>query len=568
MGKKNRNKKKEKIIEESEDSDEIQNEELINNLPGFNLSIPDRKYINQDFKNVDIENFSISTPKKQIFESTNLTLSYGNKYGLVGPNGKGKTTLLNHISKRVFPINEKLDILHVEQEVEASDRKVINVVLDANTKRVKIEKEINFLEQKMDLIEDDNKATEMFEKINELREELIFIGSEKDESKVRKILYGLGFSSDEQDKSTSSFSGGWRMRISIAKALYMEPTLLLLDEPTNHLDLNAVIWLTNYLINWKKTLLIVSHNQYFLNDVCSHIYHINALKLDLYKGNYFMFQKSLKQKRKNDEKEWTKIEKKVKEMKNKSETKKKIQEFLDNCGIKRPEKEYIVNISFGESSQLIGKIFSVDNVSFSYNNDKVILQNIDFGIDLDSRITIVGPNGAGKSTFINLLVGNLEPTSGEIYRNRGIKIAYYNQHFVDVLPMDMNPIDFLRSKKDLPEQEIRKKLGTIGLEPSAHLKLMSELSGGQKSRVVLVSCQLSDPHLLIMDEPTNHLDIESINGLIDAINDFDGGVILVSHDMELITRTDCVMWVCENKQIYRFEGDYDDYRDHIINQEV
>ena len=171
MGKKNRNKKKEKIIEESEDSDEIQNEELINNLPGFNLSIPDRKYINQDFKNVDIENFSISTPKKQIFESTNLTLSYGNKYGLVGPNGKGKTTLLNHISKRVFPINEKLDILHVEQEVEASDRKVINVVLDANTKRVKIEKEIMFLEHKMELIDDDdNKVTELFEKINELRE--------------------------------------------------------------------------------------------------------------------------------------------------------------------------------------------------------------------------------------------------------------------------------------------------------------------------------------------------------------------------------------------------------------
>ena len=194
----------------------------------------------------------------------------------------------------------------------------------------------------------------------------------------------------------------------------------------------------------------------------------------------------------------------------------------------------------------------------------MILEKVDFGIDLDSRITIVGPNGAGKSTFINLIVGNLKPKKGYISKNHSLRFAYYNQHFIDVLPMDKTPIEYLKTIKELPDQDIRRLLGTIGLEGNAHVKQIGKLSGGQKSRVVLVSCQMMDPHILVLDEPTNHLDIESINGLIEAINNFEGGVVIVSHDMELITQTDCVLWVCENKQIKKFDGDYDDYRNHIL----
>ena len=566
MGKKNKNKKInknsdddiQKISENSKKNEEPTETKFLN---GFSLVLANNSS-KGDFKNISIEKFSISTEKKKLFENTDLKISFGLKYGLIAPNGKGKTTLLNHIINRIFPISQDLDMLIVEQEAEASDKSVFNMVLDANQRKRQLEKELSLIENIVET--NDDYDDKLLEDMNDIRQELSSLGSEKDESKVRKILSGLGFIGSDQDKPTKHFSGGWRMRISIAKALYMEPTLLLLDEPTNHLDLNAVIWLTDYLENWKKTLLVVSHNQSFLNDICTDVLHIDQLKINHYRGNFYKFRKALEQKYKNDEKEWEKMEKKIKEMKKKGEPKKKVQEFIENSTVKRPEKDYIVNINFGEPSNLSIPILNVENVTFGYN-DKVILQNIDFGMDCDSRVTIVGPNGAGKSTFINLLVGNLEPTNGYIFRNNGLRFAYYNQHFIDVLPMDKTPIEYLKSVKDISDQEARKLLGIIGLEGSAHVKPLEKLSGGQKSRVVLVSCQLMNPHILILDEPTNHLDIESINGLIDAINNFKGGVLIVSHDMELITETECVLWVCDNKQIKKFDGEYDDYRSYILD---
>ena len=529
---------------------------------GFALSIGNDKHTG-DYRNININQFSIDTTKKKLFDSTDLQVSYGRKYGLIGPNGKGKTTILNHIAKRLFPISKNLDLLLVEQEVAPSSKKVINVVLDANEKKIKLEKEISIIQKIIDTKDDFEES--IITEMQEMQEQLNSIGSEKDEAKVRKILHGLGFEGEDQERPTSDFSGGWRMRISIAKALYMEPTLLLLDEPTNHLDLNAVIWLTSYLTEWKKSLIVVSHNQSFLNEICTDILHISKMKLDHYKGNYSKFNKALTQKKKNEQKEWDKIEKKVNEMRKKGEPKNKVKEFLDKSEMERPEKEYTVNIDFGEPNTLTRPVLSINDVTFEYNEGKTILKNIEFGLDLDSRITIVGPNGAGKSTFINLLVGNLTPTSGTVYRNHALKIAYYNQHFIDVLPMNQTPIEYLKTIDNLPDQEIRRMLGTIGLEGSAHIKLIGTLSGGQKARVVLVSCQMLQPHILVMDEPTNHLDIESINGLIDAINKFEGGVVLVSHDMELITQTECVLWVCNKQTIKKYDGEYDDYRDEILS---
>jgi ATP-binding cassette, subfamily F, member 1 len=543
-------------FKDKEDKEELS---LIN---GFSLSIGNDKHTG-DYRNINIKQFSIGTAKKKLFDNTDLQISHGRKYGLIGPNGKGKTTILNHIAKRLLPINNNLDLLLVEQEVAASSNKVINVVLDANKKKRKLEKEISILHNIIET-EDDFEESIITE-MQEMQHELNLIGSEKDESKVRKILYGLGFEEKDQERPTSDFSGGWRMRIAIAKALYMEPTLLLLDEPTNHLDLNAVIWLTSYLTEWKKSLIVVSHNQAFLNEICTDILHISNLKLDHYKGNYANFNKVLIQKKKNEQKEWNKIEKRLNEMRKKGETKNKQKEFLDKCGLNRPEKDYVVNINFGESTDLSRPVLSINDVSFEYTEGNTILKNVEFGLDLYSRITIVGPNGAGKSTFINLLVGNLTPTTGTVYRNHSLKIAYYNQHFIDVLPMDQTPIEYLQTIDNIPDQEIRRMLGTIGLEGNAHIKPIGTLSGGQKARVVLVSCQMLQPHILVMDEPTNHLDIESINGLIDAINKFKGGVVLVSHDMELITQTECVLWVCNNKSIKKYNGEYDDYRDEILS---
>ena len=528
---------------------------------GFALTLMNEKHAG-DYRNISINEFSISTMKKQLFNNANLILAYGKRYGMLGPNGKGKSTILNHIAKRLFPISKDLDLLLVEQEVEPSSKSVLEVVLDANEKKRKLETERNAIEN---IVENQDEFDEtLLNELQDIEEELLSIGSEKDESEVRRILTGLGFIGDDHERPTKDFSGGWRMRIAIAKALYMKPTLLLLDEPTNHLDLNAVIWLTNYLSSWKKSLLIVSHNQNFLNDVCSDMLHISDLKIDHYRGNYYKFTRGLKQKNREKEKEWEKIERRIKEMQKKGTPKKEVQKFKDTCGISKPEREYIVNINFGNPSNLSGTILTISNMSFSYDGTNQILNNVDFGMDLDSRITVVGPNGAGKSTFINLLVGNLTSTSGSVFRNNNLKIAYYNQHFIDVLPMDKNPVEYLQTIDNLHEQDIRKLLGTIGLEGNAHKKKMSTLSGGQKARVVLVSCQMLQPHILVMDEPTNHLDIESINGLIEGINNFKGGVLIVSHDMNLITETDCTLWVCNNKSIKKFHGEYDDYVDKVL----
>lgn len=200
-------------------------------------------------------------------------------------------------------------------------------------------------------------------------------------------------------------------------------------------------------------------------------------------GNYYEFLQALKQKKKTNEKEHGKVEKKIKEMKKKGESKKNIQEFLDKCKVKKPERDYVVNINFGEPAILSGSILSIEDVGFGYEINKPILENINFGLDLESRITIVGPNGAGKSTFINLLVGNLKPVNGYIYKNHSLRFAYYNQHFIDILPMDLTPIEYLKTVKELPYQDIRRLLGTIGLEGSEHVKLIGKLSGGRNQEL-------------------------------------------------------------------------------------
>jgi len=567
MGKKNKQKKNNSKRNSHRRSIQDMNDKPKKNIQkeqytdGFALTLLNEKH-SGDYRNISINEFSINTTKKQLFNNANLVLAYGKRYGMLGPNGKGKTTILNHIAKRLFPISKDLDLLLVEQEVQPSSKTVLNVVLDANEKKRKLESERNTLQNIVENQDDFDQS--LLDELQDIEEELSSIGSEKDESEVRRILSGLGFIGNDHERPTKDFSGGWRMRIAIAKALYMKPTLLLLDEPTNHLDLNAVIWLTNYLSSWKKSLLIVSHNQHFLNDVCTDMLHISDFKIDHYRGNYYKFTRALKQKNREKEKSWEKIERRIKEMQKKGTPKKEVQKFKDTCGISKPEREYVVNVNFGNPSNLSGTILTISNMSFSYDGTNQILNNVDFGMDLDSRITIVGPNGAGKSTFINLLVGNLTPISGSVFRNGNLKIAYYNQHFIDVLPMDKNPVEYLQTIDNLHEQDIRKLLGTIGLEGDAHKKKLGTLSGGQKARVVLVSCQMLQPHILVMDEPTNHLDIESINGLIEGINNFKGGVLIVSHDMNLITETECVLWVCNNKSIKKFDGEYDDYVDKVL----
>ncbi|XP_016984415.1 ATP-binding cassette sub-family F member 1 [Drosophila rhopaloa] len=531
---------------------------------------------------IKIENFTISAKGNDLFVNANLLIAHGRRYGLVGPNGHGKTTLLRHIATRAFAIPPNIDVLLCEQEVVATDKTAIDTILDADVRRTEMLKKADDLEKQFaagDL--------SVQEELNDAFTELKAIGAYSAEARARRILAGLGFSKEMQDRPTNKFSGGWRMRVSLARALYLEPTLLMLDEPTNHLDLNAVIWLDNYLQGWKKTLLIVSHDQSFLDNVCNEIIHLDQKKLQYYKGNYSMFKKMYVQKRREMIKEYEKQEKRLRELKAHGQSKKAAEKKQKESLTRKQEKnkskqqkqdedegpqellarpkEYIVKFRFPEPSQLQPPILGVHNVTFAFTGQKPLFIKADFGIDLTSRVAIVGPNGVGKSTFLKLLLGELEPQEGEQRKNHRLHVGRFDQHSGEHLTAEESAAEYLQRLFNLPHEKARKALGSFGLVSHAHTIKMKDLSGGQKARVALAELCLSAPDVLILDEPTNNLDIESIDALAEAINEYEGGVIIVSHDERLIRETGCTLYVIEDQSINEIDGEFDDYRKEVLD---
>lgn len=447
-------------------------------------------------------------------------------------------------------------------------------------------------------IEQFGATEERDERLGTVYEELEVIGAHAAEAKARRILFGLGFDAEMQIRPTKYFSGGWRMRISLARALFIEPTLLMLDEPTNHLDLNAVIWLDDYLQRWKKTLLVVSHDQDFLNSVCEEIIHLDDKKLIVYKGNYDNFKEQEQVKLAQQLKSWERQEKKLREMKLKGMHKTKAEEEQKKSRarepgarslkkaeaqaavtggresgesqvelIKRP-KEYNVKFSFPEVVQISPPILEVRDVNFRYGPHLPwLFRGVNFGMDMGSRVCIVGPNGSGKSTLIKLITEEVKPPEGEVRRNPRLRVGVYNQHFVDRLPMDEDPVTYLRRLfNDQTYQSCRNLLGSYGLEGHAHTIPIRDLSGGQKARVVFVELSLMAPHLLFLDEPTNNLDIESIDALCDALRVYNGGVVLVSHDARLIESTECQLWVVEDQGVHPWVEGFANYRTHLLKK--
>ncbi|KAI8518537.1 ATP-binding cassette sub- F member 1 [Branchiostoma belcheri] len=535
----------------------------------------------ENVQDIKIDNFSISAKGKVLFENAQLHITAGRRYGLVGPNGHGKTTVLRHISTRALAIPPNIDVLYCEQEVVADDTSAVDAVLKSDTKRLEL------LELEKTLLAQNEAGKEVSEQLKKLYDDLKAIGADSAEARARRILSGLGFTKEMQGRATKNFSGGWRMRVSLARALFLEPTLLLLDEPTNHLDLNAVIWLDNYLQRWKKTLLVVSHDQSFLDNVCTDIIHLDMCKLFYYRGNYTQFKKMYKQKAKELLKEYEKQEKKIRELKasgkSKVQAEKKQKEILTRKQAKgkrrtdeledsassqtellRRPKEYKVKFTFPSPPELSPPILGLHSVTFGYDNQPLLFKDVDFGIDMTSRVSIVGPNGVGKSTFLKLLAGQIPPLQGEQRKNHRLKVGFYNQHSADQLEVDISPTDYLQKHFNLQYQDARKTLGRFGLVSYAHTIPIRDLSGGQKSRVVFAELSCRAPDVIILDEPTNNLDIESIDALADAINEYEGGVIIVSHDERLIRETECTLWVVEDKTINQIEGDFDDYRTEIL----
>jgi len=540
---------------------------------------------------IKIPDFSISAHNKELFHNSSLSIAHGRRYGFVGPNGQGKTTLLKMIASRDLKIPPRIDVLYVEQEVVADETPAVEAVMRADKERWALLKEEQALLASLDKEANEEKDA----RLAEVYEQMAAIGADRAEAKARRILYGLGFDEAMQVKPTKNFSGGWRMRISLARALFLEPTLLMLDEPTNHLDLNAVIWLDDYLQKWKKTLLVVSHDQDFLNSVCEEILHLDSKKIVQYKGNYDDFKEMEEQKRKGQQRAWEKQEKMLKALKSQGQSKSKAEQTAKARGagretggakkkkgdavatgqetnevktlIERP-REYTVRLEFPDVLPLSPPVVEVKDVTFRYAGNPWIFENLNFGIDLDSRVCIVGPNGSGKSTLLKLVTGALEPTRGEIRRNPKLRMGIYNQHFVDRLPMELSPVDYLRGL--FPEetyQSVRNLLGRYGLQGHAHEIPNRDLSGGQKARVVFVELSLMAPHILFLDEPTNNLDIETIDALCEAINEFNGGVVLVSHDARLIEASGCRVWIVgENRDVVQFAGEFEDYKMELLRK--
>ena len=487
---------------------------------------------------ISIRNFSLSVGGKNLFEDTDLQLGYGQRYGFIGKNGSGKTSLIKQIPSLC---NDNILVLYIEQELILDESRIdtpLEYVLGSNDKLNLMQQNVEKLRIMFDNDEIDH------DKLAEAESELSSYNTDMEKVKVIKILNGLGFDDIMINQSVNIFSGGWRMRISLARALYLEPDILLLDEPTNHLDLEAIIWFETYIKSWKKILIVVSHNIGFLNEVCTHIINIENKKLCTYKGNYSRFKITYNKKLENQIKEYEKYEKTVKQMKKSGKySKKDMDEYEKKHVPYRPDMYNNFSINFLEPLAVrnsSSNYIRFENVSFGYS-DKKIIDKVSFGLDSESRICLVGLNGSGKSTLIKLISGEIQPTEGEIIIKEGIKFGYYNQHFEQQLPFDKSPVEFLQDY--IPDmQEVRKYLGTIKLEASAHNKKIGELSGGQKARVAMVKLIIERPHFLLFDEPTNHLDIETVEVLIESLESFKGGILLITHESELINSLNTRLW--------------------------
>ncbi|KAE8453695.1 hypothetical protein EG329_009206 [Mollisiaceae sp. DMI_Dod_QoI] len=548
----------------------------------------------QKSKDIKLESIDVSIGGLRILTDTTLTLAFGRRYGLVGQNGIGKSTLLRALARRELAIPTHISILHVEQEITGDDTPALQAVLDADVWRkhllaeqVKITKQLADIETERSSLADTSADAEKLDRdregldqtLGDIQAKLAEMESDKAESRAASILAGLGFSTERQQFATKTFSGGWRMRLALARALFCEPDLLLLDEPSNMLDVPSITFLANYLQGYPSTVLVVSHDRAFLNEVATDIIHQHSERLDYYKGaNFESFYATKEERRKTAQREYENqmvqrahlqafIDKFRYNAAKSSEAQSRIKKLEKMPVLEAPESVYTVHFKFPDVEKLSPPIVQMTNVSFGYTKDKPLLRNVDLDVQLDSRIGIVGPNGAGKTTVLKLLIGKLTPTSGLISQNPRLRIGFFAQHHVDALDLNTSAVGFMA--KNFPgkqDEEYRRHLGAFGITGMTGLQKMELLSGGQKSRVAFACLSLTNPHILVLDEPSNHLDIEAMDALSSALQQFQGGVLMVSHDVTMLQTVCTSLWVCDNGTVEKFPGDVQAYKRRITAQ--
>jgi ATP-binding cassette subfamily F protein 3 len=518
---------------------------------------------------LSITDISIRIAGRLLIDQSSAQIVPGARVGFVGRNGVGKSTLFQAIRGELpietgtIAIPPRWRIGSLAQEAPDGPESLIEVVLKADLER-------HALLQEAETAHDPHR-------IADIQTRLVDIDAHSAPARAAAILSGLGFSTADQARSCSEFSGGWRMRVALAATLFAAPDLLLLDEPTNYLDLEGTLWLEDHLAHYPRTVIVISHDRDLLDTSVDQILHLDRGKLALYKGTYSSFEEQRAAREMLD----------AKHAKRQADERKRLQSFVDRFKAKASKARQaqsrmkmlermkpvtalvtqdVREISFPVPEKLLSPpIIAVDEATVGYDPGSPVLKRVTLRIDEDDRIALLGANGNGKSTLVKLLAGKLQPFAGRVVRADKLSIGYFAQHQTDELDLDGSPYDHVRRlMPDAPETKIRARVGGIGFSGKAGDTIVKSLSGGEKARLLLGLATFFAPNMIILDEPTNHLDIDSRAALAEAINEFPGAVIMVSHDRYLIEACADRLWVVADRAVTPYDGDLDDYRRTVL----
>ncbi len=511
-----------------------------------------------------------------LLDHVSATIPAGHKVGLVGRNGTGKSTLFKIICGELqtetggVELPNDCKIAKLPQEPPGGEQTPIQYVLAADTEREALLIEAEELE--------DSTSMEDAERIAAVHMRLAEIDAHSAPARAAVILAGLGFDEAMQNRPLDSFSGGWRMRVALAGCLFSNPDLLLLDEPTNHLDLEASLWLEGYLKTWPRTFLLISHDRHFLNSAVEHILHIDNTKLVLYRGNYDYFEAERR----------LRMEQQTAFAQRQAEQRKHLQDFVDRFRAKASKarqaqsrlkmlakmqpiaaavEDPTVIFRLPDPEELPPPLIVLDHLTAGYVPEKPVLRHLDLRIDMEDRIAMLGANGNGKSTLAKILAGTLKPQAGQIKRSGKLRIGYFAQDQDEVLDESRTPVDHLSDlMPNATVEQLRTRLGGFGLTREKAQTAAGKLSGGERARLLFAMVTHHAPHLLILDEPTNHLDMDTRDALVQAVNEFKGAVILVSHDRHMAEACADRFWLVADGSVKDFDGDLDDYARYLADK--